>query len=312
MPVLELGYLGLEVSDMQHWRRFASDVLGLTTEDGPPDNSGQPSTRLRMDQAPARILLLNGSADDCAFAGWRLQDVAAIKTFCTKLERLGLSWQQGLPQELSLRGVAAMVHFADPGGNRHEVYCGQKPASSHFHSPLVDQGFVTGAGGLGHVVYEVGDYAAHLAFARDVLELRLSDTILADPAPGVEIEIAFFHANERHHSYAIAPKPPRPGPSKRVHHFMLEVHDITDVGRARDRCLALDQPVTMDIGEHPNDRMVSFYVQTPSGIHVEYGCNGVRIDDATWVPQVYRGTNLWGHSACIPNPQHHDTKLSTP
>jgi hypothetical protein len=51
----------------------------------------------------------------------------------------------------------------------------------------------------------------------------------------------------------------------------------------------------MDIGEHPNDRMVSFYAQTPSGIHVEFGCNGLRVDEARWVPQVHQGISLWGH-----------------
>lgn len=294
-PVLELGYLGLEVSDMARWRRFASEVLGLVGEDGPADANGQPSTRLRMDEAPARLLLLSGPADDCAFAGWRLPDANALLAFCAKLDRLGLPWHAATPQELRLRDVTAMAHFCDPDGNRHEVYWGQTRATTPFHSPLVQRGFVTGAGGLGHIVYEVGDYPAQRAFAREVLELRLSDTILAEPVPGVEIEIAFFHANERHHSFAIAPRPPRPGPAKRVHHFMLEVHDITDVGRARDRCLTFGQPVSMDIGEHPNDRMVSFYAQTPSGIHVEFGCNGVHVDDNTWVPQVHRGTSLWGH-----------------
>lgn len=294
-PVLELGYLGLEVSDMARWRRFASEVLGLVVEDGAPDGSGQPSTRLRMDEATARLLLLSGPADDCAFAGWRLPDANALLAFCAKLDRLGLPWQAATPQELRLRDVTAMAHFVDPAGNRHEVYWGQTSAATPFHSPLVERGFVTGAGGLGHIVYEVADYPAQRAFARDVLALRLSDTILAEPVPGVEIEIAFFHANERHHSFAIAPRPPRPGPAKRVHHFMLEVHDITDVGRARDRCVAFGQPVSMDIGEHPNDRMVSFYAQTPSGIHVEFGCNGVHVDDNTWVPQVHRGTSLWGH-----------------
>lgn len=294
-PVLELGYMGLEVSDMARWRRFAHEVLGLVVEEGPLDANGLPSSRLRMDEAAARLLLLSGPADDCAFAGWRLTDAAALGAFCTKLDRLGMPWRAATPLELELRSVMAMVHFKDPAGNRHEVYWGQAPATTPFRSPLVEQGFVTGTGGLGHIVYEVGDCAAQHAFARDVLGLRLSDTILAEPAPGVEIEIAFFHANERHHSFAMAPRPPRPGPVKRVHHFMLEVHDITEVGRARDRCVAFGQPVTMDIGEHPNDRMVSFYAQTPSGVHVEFGCNGVQVDDDTWQPQVYRGTSIWGH-----------------
>ena len=52
--------------------------------------------------------------------------------------------------------------------------------------------------------------AVTLMNAREVLELRLSDTIEFEPAPRVNIEISFFHANERHHSFALAPRPPRP------------------------------------------------------------------------------------------------------
>ncbi len=293
--VLELGYLGLEVSDMPRWRRFAAEVLGMSVENGLADERGHASTRLRMDQAPARLFLVNGDADDCAFAGWRLSDESALARFCAKLDRLQLTWQAASPAELQLRSISAMVHFCDPAGNRHEVYCGQSPASTPFVSSLIAQGFVTGAGGMGHIVYEVPDCKAQQAFALEVLGLRWSDTILAEPVPGVEIEIDFFHANERHHSFAIGPRPPRPGPVKKVHHFMLEVHDITEVGRARDRCLAFGQPVTMEIGEHPNDRMVSFYAQTPSGIHVEFGCHGVHLDEKTWQPQVHRGISLWGH-----------------
>lgn len=294
-PVQELGYLGFEVSDMTRWRLFATEVLGMTAEDGPTDSLGQPSAWLRMDQAPCRILLLNGPADDCAFAGWRLADESAIGAFCAKLDRLGCPWHSATDVELQLRCVRAMVHFTDPNGNRHEVYCRQDTVETPFRSSLLAHGFLTGSGGLGHIVYEVDNYAAQLDFVREILEMRLSDTIEFEPVPKVNIELSFFHANERHHSCALAPRPPRPGPSKRVHHFMIEVPNITDVGLARDRCIAFGQPISMDIGQHTNDRMVSFYAETPSGIHVEYGCQGVLVDDATWTPQVHQGTSIWGH-----------------
>lgn len=299
-PVLELGYLGFEVSDLARWRGFATEVLGMQAVDGPPDASGQPSLRLRMDQAPLRLLLLQGPLDDCAFAGWRLADEAALSAFCLKLNRLNLPWTEASARERTLRSVPAMVHFTDPNGNRHEVYWAQDANPAPFVSPVLPQGFVTGAGGLGHIVYEVDDCPGQLAFAREVLGLRLSDTIEFEPAPRVHIEVSFFHANERHHSFALAPRPPRPGPPKRVHHFMVEVPDITEVGRARDRCIAFGQPISMDIGQHTNDRMVSFYAQTPSGIHVEFGCQGLLIDEASWTPQVHQGTSIWGHR---PRPQ---------
>ena len=91
----------------------------------------------------------------------------------------------------------------------------------------------------------------------------------------MDVEVSFFHANERHHSLAVAPRSPAPGPRKRIHHFMIEVGSLADVGRARDRCLSFGLPVVMDIGQHPNDQMISFYAYSPSGFLLEVGWGGV-------------------------------------
>ena len=68
-----------------------------------------------------------------------------------------------------------------------------------------------------------------------MLGLHLSDHIYLEVAPGMKIEISFFHGNERHHSYAVAPRAPTPGPKKSIHHFMVEARTVADVGCARDR-----------------------------------------------------------------------------
>lgn len=53
--------------------------------------------------------------------------------------------------------------------------------------------------------------------------------------------------------------------------------------------------MTVDSATASNDRMVSFYMETPSGFDVEYGYGGVEIDDAIWQPTTYRSTSIWGH-----------------
>ena len=193
-----------------------------------------------------------------------------------------------------------MIHFGDPAGNRHEIYSGGVVADTPFTSALVPSGFVTDAGGLGHVVYEATEYPEMVEFAQQVLGLRLSDYIDLKVAPEVTVEIAFFHANQRHHSFAVAPRPPVPGPHKRIHHFMLEARSVSDVGRARDRFLSFGQPVIMDIGQHPNDQMISFYGQTPSGFNVEFGYGGVLVDDARWQTCRYDHMSAWGHRPAAP------------
>ncbi len=292
ISVHELGYLGFEVSDLRAWENFASNVLGLEVLPAPVAADGKAARLLRMDDAVQRFVLAEGPADDCAFAGWRVDDVAE---FGRKLDALGVKWAKGSAPELELRGVDAMLHFRDPDGNRHEVFSGLKKASKPFASSKVASGFVTGGAGLGHAVYQSADYPAAVAFAQSVLGLKISDYIDVTVAPGMSFEVAFFHANERHHSYAVAPRPPIPGPVKRMHHFMLETRTVADVGLARDRCAAAGFPVAMDIGQHPNDKMVSFYGQTPSGVLVEFGCGGLLVDDADWTIGRFTQMSEWGH-----------------
>jgi 2,3-dihydroxybiphenyl 1,2-dioxygenase len=189
-----------------------------------------------------------------------------------------------------------MLHFTDPTGTRHEVFSGPLLAADRFGSSKVASGFATGDGGMGHVVYQSSDYPKTVAFAQDVLGFAMSDTITAQagPLPEMRIEVSFMHTNERHHSFAVAPQPPIPG-QKRLHHFMVEACSVEEVGFARDRCLAMGLPVVQDIGQHPNDRMISFYGVTPSGFLVEFGWGGVKVDQNNWQVATYDKFSEWGH-----------------
>jgi biphenyl-2,3-diol 1,2-dioxygenase len=301
-PILELGYLGFEVSDLARWDVFATTVLGIVPHPGPAQADGSATRYLQVDDQAYRFILSAGPADDYAFAGWRVADAAAVRSFVDFLKDKGIEATAATPDELALRRVEQMIHFQDPAGNRHEVYCGHPRAETQFKSDLVPSGFVTAGGGLGHVVYEAADYPAMVKFAEDVLGLRLSDFIDMRVGPGITVEVAFFHANERHHSFAVAPRPPVPGPHKRIHHFMLEARTMREVGFARDRFLQFGLDIPMDIGQHPNDRMISFYGKVPSGFHIEFGFGGVFVDDATWQSTRYDGISEWGHRPAAPLP----------
>lgn len=288
--IRELAYLGFEVVDVAGWERFAADVLGLTASRGPAPGS----RLLRMDARLYRILLLEGAQDDCAFAGWSVADAQALEAFARHLDEQNVTWKWATDAELGLRCIPAMLHFQDPEGNRHEVFYGLPIADSSFVSPVLCSPFVTGEEGLGHVVYAAKDSARLVEFAQRVLQFSMSDTIRGKAVSGATIEVSFLHANTRHHSFAVAPA--RPGVAgKRIHHFMLEVESIEEVGLALDRCIAGGYVVTSDLGQHPNDRMISFYAQTPAGFHVEFGYGGVKVNDEQWQVVSYDRFSSWGH-----------------
>jgi hypothetical protein len=76
---------------------------------------------------------------------------------------------------------------------------------------------------------------------------------------------------------------------------MVEVQDMDDVGLAYDRCVKAGYPMALELGHHPNDRMFSFYVRTPSGFAMEFGWGGIVVDDATWQVITYDKMSDWGH-----------------
>jgi catechol 2,3-dioxygenase-like lactoylglutathione lyase family enzyme len=167
---------------------------------------------------------------------------------------------------------------------------------------MLGSGFVTGAGGMGHVAITTRRPEAALAFWKEIFDARLSDEIVERLA-GVTLDIRFLRLNQRHHSVALATmRWPRLDPIRsRVQHFNLLAASLDDVAAAFRRCKALGFEMAHEIGQHPNDKEVSFYVQSPSGFEIELGCNALVVDEANWQPASYRGISLWGHKPQNPS-----------
>jgi 3,4-dihydroxy-9,10-secoandrosta-1,3,5(10)-triene-9,17-dione 4,5-dioxygenase len=41
--------------------------------------------------------------------------------------------------------------------------------------------------------------------------------------------------------------------------------------------------------------MISFYVRSPGGFDVEFGTDGLTVDDSTWVARESTAVSYWGH-----------------
>ncbi len=75
------------------------------------------------------------------------------------------------------RAVADVAWFIDPFGFRHELSWGLTMRPGTFKPSRPMSGFVTGAGGLGHVVLMLPDARTRRAFLIDVLGFKLSDRV---------------------------------------------------------------------------------------------------------------------------------------
>ena len=281
MTVSSLGYLGLSVSDPAAWRSFECDALGMMP--------GSSEGRLRIDSKDWRIALHEGSEDDLAYVGFEVASAEALVALEQRLAAAGRPVKRGDAELLQERGVTDLVVTEDPAGLPVELFCGLLDRGDvPFCSPAGTSGFVTGEQGLGHFVLFAADIEAMRPFYTELLGMRLSDRISMGP-----VTLEFYHCNARHHTMAMVPAPL----PKRLHHIMVEVASIDDVGFGLDRCQEAGVPITTSLGKHTNDQMVSFYVKTPSGFDVEYGCGGIAVDDETWSIGHYDRTSIWGHKA---------------
>jgi 2,3-dihydroxybiphenyl 1,2-dioxygenase len=291
--VSTLGYMVLGVSDLQAWEGFAVSVLGLQIG---RKTEGE-SLGLRMDDDyEQRILLVKSELDDFMAAGWEFDSEAQLDAYVAQVRARGVAIAEADQTVAAQRCVTRLFVCHDPDGIRHEFYstAWRVDPRDKFRSAVLRGAFSTGRLGAGHFVTVPKQGAQAREFCRDVLGLKLSDSITGDAAPGVTLEVNFFHARTgRHHSQAIA-EVPFPV-QKRVHHIMVECTDPNDVGLAYDRCQQAGVPVLMELGHHPNDQMFSFYMISPSGFAIEFGAGGIVVDDATWEIKRYTQLSDWGH-----------------
>ncbi|MFA5937842.1 MAG: VOC family protein [Sinimarinibacterium sp.] len=288
-----LGYCVFEVSDLGRWKSFATEVIGLQLGRAIAD----PSVLLRIDSHESRVILQQGPADDIVAAGWEFPTEPALESYVAGLRERGVDVTAADADLCSRRNVRKLYFCKDPDHWAHEFHFGAKiaPSDAPFSSRLVSGGFLAGRLGVGHIVSVATHPEQTNAFYKDVLGFSISDYITAktELVEGAELEASFYHvASGRHHSIAVAALPNYP---KRLSHLMLEASDLSDVGLAFDRFVAAGITIYSGIGQHPNDRMISFYAQTPSGFAIEIGWGGVVIDDAKWEVKSYSQASLWGH-----------------
>ncbi|RSM38026.1 2,3-dihydroxybiphenyl 1,2-dioxygenase [Amycolatopsis balhimycina DSM 5908] len=296
MGIRSLGYLRVEATDMVAWREYGLKVLGMVEGSGTnPD-----ALYLRMDDFPARLVVSPGSADRLAVTGWEAANAGELAEIRSRLDSASVPYKEGTPDELADRRVDELISFDDPSGNTQEVFHGVALQHRRVVSPYGHK-FVTGEQGLGHVVLSTKDDEASLRFYRDVLGFRLRDSMrlppqmVGRPADGPPAWLRFFGCNPRHHSLAFLPMPTPSG----IVHLMVEVENTDDVGLCLDRAIRRKVPMSATLGRHVNDLMLSFYMKTPGGFDVEFGCEGRQVDDDNWIARESTAVSLWGHDFSV-------------
>jgi 2,3-dihydroxybiphenyl 1,2-dioxygenase len=286
---LELAYLGIQIPDPTALSPFFGEIIGLMP--GEPTPSG--ALTWRDDDRAQRLIVEAGPADDAVYLGIEAADDASFDEIAARLGAAGHELIEGSEEQREARRVGRLGHTIAPWGVPLELVTGLEDASTPFTSSLMPGGFLTDQVGFGHAVFATTAFDESHAFVVDGLGLSQSDWLEMELAPGMVLEVRFYHCNERHHSLALA-RAPFEMPQK-LHHVMFETNDRDDVGAAFDRVWASDLGVPNGLGRHDNDGMFSFYVASPAGFQVEVG-HGARLITDDWDDnRRYDRISAWGH-----------------
>ncbi|MBF6079254.1 VOC family protein [Nocardia beijingensis] len=289
---VHLGYLVVQSQRLSDWHRFGASAIGTHT-----DRLDTDTLRLRLDDRACRFLIQRGAAEDVTALGWQVDDHETFDRVLARVADRGVPIEEGTAEQAVLRGVERLWRFPGPKGIATEIFTTAVTTPDPLR--MLSSGWVTGEAGMGHVAIVSREPEAMHAYYRTLFDSRLSDFI-DENISGLTMKIRFLRVNERHHSIAIANiRGVKLDPIRtRVQHVNIQSATLDDMLAAYGRVTDLGFRMAWSVGQHTNDRELSFYCVTPSGFELEVGWNPLVLTpdvEAAWTPSTHQGISIWGH-----------------
>lgn len=284
IAVQDIAFVRYRVTDLDRMERFLRD-FGLHP-------AARTSTALYMRAAgPAHHVHVSELGDENATIGFGLR-VNSADDLAKLAAKLGLAVEDN-PEP----GGGQRVRFTDPAGFVVDAIHGQ---AQHAPLPTRAPNAMNSASErqrlgrairlkpapsavmrLGHLALLVPDFATTLAFYRDVLGLRTSDTYWAGREENVIA--AFMHCGlgeqwTDHHTVALIASPDGPA---RFDHSAFEVLDLDDVMQGGEHLKAGGWQHSWGVGRHVQGSQIFDYWRDPFGNKIEHWTDGDLVNDHT-------------------------------
>jgi 2,3-dihydroxy-p-cumate/2,3-dihydroxybenzoate 3,4-dioxygenase len=246
-----LGYVALNVSDIERSTRFYTEQVGLDLSEAV---RGGPAF-LRCSADHHNLVLYPAAGPGIKRVAFELESRADLERARGVLQALGLSIEDVGAEERALLKQGDGLRFVEPNsGLTLEFYTRAMYMALPFQQRLAK---ITR---LGHVVLAVEAFDEMVAFLTQHLGFVVSDF--------VEGRFAFMrcHPNPLHHSLAIG----RSAGGNHLHHVNFMVNDIDDIGCAVNRLNKHETPIVFGPGRHLPSTSIFLYFLDPDGMTVEY------------------------------------------
>ena len=247
----KLAYVELNVSDLDRACKFYEQMVGLQRVGALIANSAS----FRCDQDPYSVVLHRSAQPGFKRAGWILEDESQFDVLHRRLSAHGVPFEVLSAIECNQRGLGRATRMVEPNTRATLEFSlppAQQPAYSFEPAHTKIQR-------LGHVVFSTPRRAQAVAFFRDVLNFRESDSL------GEAITFLRPFPNPFHHGIGI-------GQSDSVHlnHLNFMVTEVDDIGRGLHRMRRADVPIVYGPGRHPASGSMFLYFLEPDGMTLEY------------------------------------------
>jgi 2,3-dihydroxy-p-cumate/2,3-dihydroxybenzoate 3,4-dioxygenase len=277
---LKLGYLALNVTNMEASKKFYESMVGLNlTEIGA---NGEHFFRCSDDHH--NIVLYKKDQASLKRIGWELESESDMNQLYSALERSKVKVREVDAAERAFLHQGRTIRFEDPfTGAVHEYYTDQRRLGGTPFEPTVAK-----IQKLGHVVLKTPRYEDALAFYMDVLNFRSSDF--------VEGMITFMRAFPipYHHSFGLAKSD-----KGAMHHLNFMVSEVDDIGKGMWRYKKNDVVVVRGPGRHPPSGAMFLYALDPDGHTVEYSFGMEEFPEVSprkprQLPPLQESIDFWG------------------
>lgn len=247
----KLGYVALNVTDVERTTRFYTQIVGLDVSEAAP---GGPAF-LRCGNDHHNIVLYPAHGPGLKRVGFELESGADLELARELLTRLKIPVTDIPAEERTQLKQGDGLRFVEPNsGLTFEFYTRVMHMAIPYRQELAQ------ILRLGHVVLAVKAYDEMIAFLTQHLGFAISDF--------VEGHFAFMRCfpNPYHHTFAVG----RSADGNHLHHVNFMVSDIDDIGRAVNRLNKNGVPIVFGPGRHMPSGSIFLYYLDPDGMTVEY------------------------------------------
>lgn len=272
-----LGYVALNVSDIERSIGFYRDVVGLELCERTASRAFFRCSNHHHD------LVLAEGATGVSRISWKMANYDALDALRHKFEDLGVPVYAVSEAEQTEFGISNAFRMVEPISKApFEFFTDMEISPGTFeakHTKLVR---------LGHVVIYAPDSAALERWMVEEMNFRVSDRV------DNRTTLLRCFPNPLHHSLGIA--------SASVggfHHLNFMVRDVDDIGAAMNRLKQAEAPIVFGPGRHPTSNSIFLYFTDPDGFTVEYSFGMEKFPEVTprearTLPNVLESADAWG------------------